>query len=104
MSNANTPAALETLTALVERQDWKAVIAAMSGRTSHYTCNGLWCAATTCQYGPVGIHESRCGADGRPTAETIAEFPSTVAAPMREAAERAARYAAALDRNPVARR
>lgn len=35
----------------------------------------LWCAAMTEYYGPLGVHESRKDAEGRPTAETLAEFP-----------------------------
>lgn len=35
----------------------------------------VWSAAMTAHYGPTHTHESRRGADGRPTAETLAEFP-----------------------------
>lgn len=45
----------------------------------------LWALAMTLCYGPVGLHESRRGADGRPTAETLA-MPS-VADAMRRAEE-----------------
>lgn len=47
----------------------------------------VWAAAMTAHFGPCGTHESRLGQDGRPTAETLAEFPE-IARRMDEAAER----------------
>ena len=88
-----------TLTALVASKDWKGLIDAMSGHTSHSDCSDLWSAAMTAHYGPVGVHESYYGPDGRPTTEAITAFPR-VAEAMRDAEVRAARAAARLDKMP----
>ena len=62
---------------------WRAAIrmASLLGWTD------AWSAAMTAYYGPTGTHESRCGPDGRPTTETLTEFPQ-LAVCMQEAAER----------------
>jgi hypothetical protein len=53
------------------RGDYLAVVRVTSG--SYMT--DLWAAAMTAHYGPTGTHASRLGEDGRPTAETLAQFP-----------------------------
>jgi hypothetical protein len=82
----------------VARSDWKAVIDLSGGgrlRQIGLGDHDLWCAAMTAQYGPVGIHDSRLGSDGRPTAETLVTFPD-VARTMLDAEERCRCIAARL--------
>jgi len=57
-----------------------------------------WALAMTAHFGPTGIHESRLGSDGRPTAETLAAFPH-IAERMAEAAERFDSYLARREIN-----
>lgn len=60
----------------------------------------VWAAAMTAHYGPTGTHESRCGADGVPTVETLAKFPR-IGEAMAEAAERFESLTAWHDRQSV---
>ena len=50
--------------------DYLAVVRLTSG-----TMSDLWAAAMTAHYGPCGIHQSRLGPNGTPSAETLAELP-----------------------------
>jgi hypothetical protein len=74
---------VEKALAAAQGGDHQRVIALLSG--SHL--GDAWALAMTAHHGPVGIHESRLGADGRPSAETLAEIPS-VGERMARAAER----------------
>ena len=47
----------------------------------------VWAIAMSAHFGPLGTHNSRCGADGVPTAETLAEFPR-IGAAMAESARK----------------
>lgn len=50
----------------------KAVIDAASGGYD----TDVWALAMCVEYGPVGLHESRFGSDGRPDPEKCADCPS----------------------------
>ncbi len=58
----------------------------MTRGSGHCDVRGIWGFAMTARFGRCGIHESRCDADGRPSAETLAAFPR-IGEQMREAAE-----------------
>lgn len=77
-----------------EQGGWKAAIrmASLLGWSQE------WAAAMTAHFGPTGTHPSRCDAEGRPTAETLATCPG-VAERMQEAAERWERYLAWRERS-----
>jgi hypothetical protein len=61
----------------------------------------VWSAAMTAHFGPIGTHNSRCGSDGVPTVETMAEFPR-IGEAMADAARRFESLTAWYDRmNPA---
>jgi hypothetical protein len=62
---------LQTAKALLCAGDYLGIVKLTSGSYM----GDLWAAAMTAHYGPTGTHESRRGEDGRPTAETMAEYP-----------------------------
>lgn len=77
-----------------EHGGWKAAIVV----ASLLNWSDAWAAAMTAHYGPASLHESRCDANGRPTAETLAAFPD-VAARMADAADRWERLVSYYERN-----
>lgn len=74
---------VELLRAAKDAHGWRGAIRVAS--VLNWT--DAWGAAMTAYYGPVGVHESRCDELGRPTPETIAQFPR-VAEAMRAAEAR----------------
>lgn len=73
---------LEAIKAACANDDMLAIIKLASGQL-----DDIWAAAMTAHYGPCGIHQSWCDAEGRPTAEAIEKLPR-VAWQMAEAKER----------------
>ncbi len=69
--------------AALSKGGWRAAFRMASLLSWH----DVWAAGMTAHYGPTGIHPSRCGADGCPTAETLATCPG-VAERMLAAADR----------------
>jgi hypothetical protein len=66
-----TPGGADRVRAAKASRGWKGAIKV----ASHLGLSDVWAAAMTAHFGPVGTHESRRGADGVPTVETMAEFP-----------------------------
>lgn len=56
------------------RHDETALIEMTSG-ANHFDLSAIWAGAMTAKWGPVGLHASRRGPDGRPSQETLDELP-----------------------------
>lgn len=80
-----TTEAAEALKQAVADRSWSLVIALTSG-SINIIVTSIWASAMTCKYGPTGLHQSYCGADGVPTAEALERFPR-----VKEAMEEAER-------------
>jgi len=63
---------LQTAKTLVCAGDYEGIIRLFSGSYQR----DLWAAAMTAHYGPTDLRLAYCCADGRPTPETLARFPS----------------------------
>ncbi len=66
--------------------------------SNHSALTGIWAAAMTAHFGPTGLHESWCNADGTPSANALAKLPR-LAEEMAAASERFTMYIDCYERD-----
>lgn len=65
----------QQLAEILKSSGVKAVIAAASNHAGNHDIIIAWELAMSAWYGPVGLHKSRVGSDGRPNEATLKEIP-----------------------------
>lgn len=73
MTNTNREM-LGALSPLAAAGDWRAIIQATSG-SNESDVTYIWSLAMTAQWGPTGIHPSRCDEQGRPDLAKCLDCP-----------------------------